>query len=87
MSAIKNIPNAPTCNRCAHNHGGRCTQYLDEVEGSNAHVVEARRKCEGLEFVPRANVSNMTTTYTTTIETPMATIHKDPWDKITKTYE
>lgn len=96
MTAIKNTPHAPTCNRCAHNTMGHCGLYIDEHTGSPAHVVEARRQCQGNEFEARANIANglsglvRSEPTTVTSDNPaydQTKIYRDPWDKITKTYE
>lgn len=73
------------CSECANNRDSCCTLYVDVITGHDVHLLIARDECGGNRWTPRAldEILNGSST----IETPMATIHKDPWDKITKTYE
>lgn len=76
-----------TCTTCAKNKAQRfCAAYIDDVSGELAAIREARAICEGSAW-ERAFWRADDPLEPGPIETPKATIHKDPWDKINKAYE
>lgn len=80
--------NNRVCRKCGSFRGmDTCIRYVNVVTGDAAFAVEARRECQGKEWTPNAMSRIVDTMAGDTIETPKATIHRDPWDKITKTYE
>jgi len=91
------VAEAPkTCIGCRHYvHDQECRKFLNVVTGDFGSCNQARShngpcKPEAIAWEQRASVNaivNGDYMGGTTIETPMATVHKDPWDKISKTYE
>lgn len=90
-----------TCVTCKHYTYGyvgnlhECKKFLNVVTGDEGPCSAARSpdgpcKPQGLAWEQRASINaivNGDYMGGSTVETPMATIHKDPWDKISKTYE
>lgn len=78
------------CKTCGNATAERwCKYYVDAVTGEYVGLETARTECKGDQWESAVwhHVDTVPKVRTDTIETPMATIHKDPWDKINKTYE
>lgn len=86
---IERASNHPRiCAECeSYTADGCCLQYRNLITGADAFAIEARRECGGELWRQRVVAGRLERQDSSTIETPMATIHRDPWDKITKTYE
>lgn len=83
-----------TCRTCTYNRGDRwCLRYVDEVTGDAADLHASRNACKGDKWESAAwrNIDTApSVTYPITtddagiekIETPKATIYKDPPSKL-----
>ena len=81
--------NTRPCSTCAHKHMGQCDLYQDDITGADAYVQQARHECKGDKWELRENIAAIanallpTVTYhEDRIETPKATVYKDPPPKL-----
>lgn len=78
------------CSSCAHNQDGRwCSEYRDDISGGDADIFTARRSCKGDHWELRENIQAIAdalkpavTYHEDRIETPTATVYKDPPSKL-----
>ena len=76
------------CAICGNNQSGSCILFADDITGMDAPVAEARKdRCSPTEDWKPRELAKHLGDEPATIETPKATIYRDPWDKIEKTYE
>ena len=73
------------CKTCSHNNGDRwCDAYVDEVTGEFPDLYSARPSCNGDKWEAAAwkHIDTSPSVPADRIETPMATIYRDPPAKL-----